>query len=394
MNPAGHPTPDSELSSGGSLQCSGPWPRDEAIAPNERQSETMTEMTRTSLFGYSTRLAMALSLTGALAAPLQAADGDLPPGHYRLPEKGDLIGEITTVEADEEDTLIDIGHEHGIGYEAMVRANPDVSVWYPGEGTEVTIPGRFILPDAPREGVVVNVAEMRLYYYPPHAKGEPATVETYPIAVGRMDWKTPLGTTTITDKIRNPAWYPPQSIIKEHAAAGQSLPSVVPPGPNNPLGRYKMRLGIPGYLIHGTNKPEGVGMRVTHGCIRMLPEDIDSLFPRLPEGTQVRLINDSFKLGWDDGTLYVQAYPYLDEEQGTTIQRVTEALSQVEASIDSNDYPIDYGRLREVVEVPSGMPVALKAPAEPEPAPAPKTLYDRLDLAAKPSFMDRLSLDG
>ncbi|SEM95326.1 L,D-transpeptidase ErfK/SrfK [Halomonas caseinilytica] len=365
------------------------------MAPNERQSETMTAMTSSALLGHTTRLALALSLTGVLAAPLQAADGDLPPGHYRLPEDGDLIGEVTTVVADEEDTLIDIGHEHGIGYEAMVRANPDVSVWYPGEGTEVTIPGRFILPDAPRKGVVVNVAEMRLYYYPPHAEGEPATVETYPIAVGRMDWKTPLGNTTTTEKIKDPAWYPPQSIIKEHAANGRSLPSVVPPGPDNPLGRYKMRLGIPGYLIHGTNKPEGVGMRVTHGCIRMLPEDIDALFPRLPRGTQVNLVNDSFKLGWADDTLYVQAYPYLDEEQGTTIQRVTEALAQVEASIDADDYPVDYGRLREVVEVPTGIPVALKAsetPEAPEPTPAPKTLYDRLELVfAEPGFMNQLS---
>ncbi|WP_275286868.1 L,D-transpeptidase family protein [Halomonas elongata] len=317
-----------------------------------------------SLSGQAIRLALPLSLAAILSLPLQAADGDLPQGHYRLPEDGTLIGKVTTVEADEDDTLIDIGHEHGIGYREMVRANPDISVWYPGEGTEVTIPGRFILPDAPREGVVVNVAEMRLYYYPPRAEGKTATVETYPIAVGRMDWQTPLGTTTITDKVEDPAWYPPQSIIEEHAADGRSLPSVVPPGPNNPLGQYKMRLGIPGYLIHGTNKPEGIGMRVTHGCIRMLPEHIDSLFSRLPVGTPVHLVNDSFKLGWSDGTLYVQAYPYLDEEQGTTIQRVTEALSQVEASIDSNDYPINYGRLREVVEVPRGIPVALNADAE------------------------------
>lgn len=365
------------------------------MAPNERQSETMTEMTRTSFFGYSARLAMALGLAGALATPLQAADGDLPPGHYRLPDDGDLIGEVTTVKADKEDTLIDIGHEHRIGYRAMVRANPDVSVWYPGEGTEVKIPGEFILPDVPREGIVINVAEMRLYYYPPAKDGEPRTVQTYPLGVGRQDWETPLGTTTITQMVKNPAWYPPESIRQEHAAAGDPLPSVVPAGPDNPLGTRKMRLGIPGYLIHGTNKPEGVGMRVSHGCVRMLPDDAETLFDQISVGTQVRIINDSFKLGWSDGTLYVQAYPYLDEKQGTTIQRVTEALSQVEASIESGDYPVDYGRLREVVEVPSGMPVALKAPEEPAPEPEPKSLYDHLELAAaQPGFMDRLSRDG
>ncbi|MDR5867046.1 L,D-transpeptidase family protein [Halomonas koreensis] len=358
--------------------------------------ETMTKMMPSPLRGSLSRATLLLGLGLALTTPLSASE-DRPRGHYPLPEEGDLVGEVYRVEADEEDTLIDIGHEHGIGYRAMVRANPDVSVWYPGEGTEVVIPGRFILPDAPREGVVVNVAEMRLYYYPPARDGEPPRVETYPIAVGRMDWKTPLGTTTITQKVENPAWYPPQSIIEERAAEGRPVPSVVPPGPDNPLGRHKMRLGIPGYLIHGTNKPEGVGMRVTHGCIRMLPEDIEGLFPRLPVGTRVRLVNEPFKVGWADGSLYAQAYPYLDEEDGTTIQRVTEALGRVDASLEGLDYPVDYARLRAAVEVPNGLPVALETPPAPEPAPAPapESLYDRLEaIVAVPALYDSPSAEG
>ncbi|GAA0621763.1 L,D-transpeptidase family protein [Halomonas beimenensis] len=345
----------------------------------------MTQMTPSPLRGSLTRTLLLLGLGAALAAPLQASE-EWPRGHYPLPEEGDLVGEVYTVVADEEDTLIDIGHEHGIGYRAMVRANPDVSVWYPGEGTEVTIPGRFILPDAPRTGIVINVAEMRLYYYPPAEEDQPRIVQTYPLGVGRQDWETPLGNTTITQKVENPAWYPPESIRREHAEAGDPLPSVVPPGPDNPLGTRKMRLGIPGYLIHGTNKPEGVGMRVSHGCVRMLPQDVEHLFDQISVGTQVRLINESFKLGWSDGTLYVQAYPYLDEEQGTTIQRVTEALGLVDASVEGLAYPVDYARLREVVEVPGGMPVALEASPEadpePAPAPAPESLYDRLELVA------------
>nr|WP_246389810.1 L,D-transpeptidase family protein [Halomonas cerina] len=334
---------------------------------------------------------MAMVLSGLLMASAQASPEDWPRGHYPLPEEGNLVGEVYTVIADQDDTLIDIGHEHGIGYEAMVRANPDISIWYPGEGTEVVVPGQFILPEGPREGVVVNVAEMRLYYYPPSQEGEPDKVETYPIAVGRMDWKTPLGTTRITEKVEDPAWYPPASIRREHAEAGDPLPGVVPPGPDNPLGNHKMRLGIPGYLIHGTNKPEGVGMRVTHGCIRMLPEDIEALFPRLPVGTQVTLINETFKLGWTDGVLHVQAYPYLDEDDGTSIERVTHALEKVDAAIEGLDYPVDYARLRDVVEVPGGMPVALQASEAPEPDVMPETLYDRLELiAAEPTFYDRL----
>ncbi|HSH48470.1 MAG TPA: L,D-transpeptidase family protein, partial [Halomonas sp.] len=260
------------------------------------------------------QLTLATALAACFTLSTAAQAEETARSAFPLPSEGELIGEVYKVTAKRDDTLIDIGHRHGIGYEAMVRANPDVSVWYPGEGTEVTVPGQFILPDAPREGVVVNVAEMRLYYYPPDKK----QVETYPIAVGRMDWKTPLGKTTITEKVKNPSWVPPQSIRKEHAEAGDPLPAVVPPGPDNPMGTRKMRLGIPGYLIHGTNKPDGVGMRVTHGCIRMLPEHIEDLFPRLPLGTTVRLVNESFKLGWSDGVLYVQAYPYLDDEEGHT----------------------------------------------------------------------------
>lgn len=344
------------------------------------------------------RALLALLLVALSPALMAAQDDDWPQGHYPLPEEGDLVGEVYTITAKKSDTLLDIGREHGIGYEAMRRANPDINVWYPGEGTEVVIPARFILPPGSRQDVVVNVAEMRLYYYPPTEEGETPRVETYPISVGRMDWKTPLGTTTITDKIKNPAWYPPKSIIREHAEDGRGkLPSVVPPGPDNPLGTRKMRLGIPGYLIHGTNRPDGIGMRVTHGCIRMLPEDVEALFDKLSVGTKVHLINESFKLGWSDGTLYVQAYPYLDEEEGTTVQRITEALENVDKSIEGLDYSVDYARLREVVEVPGGRPVALEY--APEPEPTPETLYDRLELIAaeemgEDSLYAQLVLDG
>jgi len=357
--------------------------------PTNGNHESMTFMKHVSPFGHAARFIMALGLCAGLAAPLQASTdqvtGDSPSneawprGYYPLPEEGDLVGEVYTVTAESGDTLIDIGHAHGIGYQEMVRANPGISIWAPLPGTEIVIPGRFILPEGPREGVVVNVAEMRLYYYPPAEEGETPRVETYPIAVGRMDWNTPLGTTRITEKVKNPAWYPPKSIIQEHAEEGRYLPNVVPAGPDNPLGTRKMRLGIPGYLIHGTNKPEGVGMRVTHGCIRMLPEDIEALFPRLPVGTQVTLINETLKLGWEEGTLHVQAYPYLDEEDGTTIQRITEALDEVDEATSGLDYPVDYARLREVVEVPRGIPVAIGVSA---PEPAPETLWDRLELIA------------
>ncbi|MCG7599065.1 L,D-transpeptidase family protein [Halomonas sp. McH1-25] len=319
----------------------------------------------------------------ALAEAVEA-QAALPTGHYRLPEKGDVVGEIQVVKAAHEDTLFSIGHRYGVGYEEIRRANPDVSVWIPGEGTEVVIPSRFILPQGPREGIVVNVAEMRLYYYPKPAQGELPIVETYPVSVGRMDWKTPLGQTQITAKAKDPAWYPPASIIKEHAEQGDMLPSVVPPGPDNPLGQFAMRLGIPGYLIHGTNKPLGVGMRVTHGCIRMLPEDIERLFPKVPVGTQVRLINEPFKLGWTpEGALFVQTYPSLEESEDTPVSRITDALDAVTSAVKGKRYPVDYAKLRNEIENPSGVPESLllvKAPIDIPVVEKKATLYDWLEL--------------
>ena len=180
---------------------------------------------------------------------------------YPGPSQG-VIGEVRHVKAAYEDTLLDIGRRHGLGYTEMVSANPDVDIWLPGTGREVRVASEFVLPDAPREGIVINLAEYRLYYYGMIDEG---VVLTFPISIGKMDWQTPLGRTSIVRKQRNPTWYPPKSVLAEYAAEGRPLERVVPPGPDNPLGDYAMRLGLPGYLIHGTNRPAGVGMRVTHG---------------------------------------------------------------------------------------------------------------------------------
>ena len=232
---------------------------------------------------------------------------------YELPPEGyDVVGAVATVTAREEDTLIDIARRNGLGYHDIVHANPDVNVWVPGEGTEVVLPTRFVLPPGPRRGIVLNLAEYRLYYYPTPVDGEPAYVMTYPISIGRMDWETPLGSTSVVSKVKNPSWYPPQSVRDEHAADGRPLPRVVPPGPDNPLGRYAMRLGLPGYLIHSTNRPAGVGMRVTHGCIRMFPEDIEYLFANVDVNTPVRIINAPVKIGWFGDELVMEVHPVLE----------------------------------------------------------------------------------
>ena len=232
---------------------------------------------------------------------------------YELPPEGyDVIGAVATVTARHEDTLVDIARRHGLGYQDIVRANPGVNVWLPGEGTEVVLPTQYVLPPGPREGVVLNLAEYRLYYYPEAKAGETAYVMTYPISIGRMDWETPLGNTTVISKVRDPSWYVPKSVREEHAAEGRPLPPVVPPGPDNPLGRFAMRLGLPGYLIHGTNRPAGVGMRVTHGCVRMFPEDIEFLFGNIDLKTPVRIINEPVKIGWVGDELVMEVHPVLE----------------------------------------------------------------------------------
>ena len=231
---------------------------------------------------------------------------------YELPPDGDdVVGAVTTVTARQEDTLVDIARRHGVGYEDIVRANPDVNVWLPGEGAQIVLPTRYVLPDVPRRGLVLNLAEYRMYYFPEPGSGEPATVMTFPISIGRMDWETPVGVTHIVSKVRNPTWFPPASVRDEHAADGRPLPRAVPPGPANPLGAFALRLALPGYLIHGTNKPAGVGMRVSHGCIRMFPEDIEYLFEHITVDTPVRIINEPVKMGWQGDRLVLEAHPVL-----------------------------------------------------------------------------------
>ncbi|WP_447928802.1 L,D-transpeptidase family protein [Vreelandella sp. EE27] len=325
----------------------------------------------------------------ALASADQvAAQRELPRGHFRLPEEGDIVGQYYTVTVqDPEETLLDIARRHNIGYEEIRMANPDVSLWVPGEGTEVIIPAQYILPPAPREGVVVNLSELRLYYYP---ADNPGVVETYPVSVGREEFATPVGMTRTTVKVKDPAWSPPSSMRAEAAARGEPAPSVVPAGPDNPLGRHAILLAMPSYLIHGTNRPEGVGMRASRGCIRMYPEDIESLYERVPSGTQVNLMDAPFKAGWGaDGTLFVQSYPQLEENVGD-FEPLLNAIERVE-SLTEDDVQVDYAQVKRAVESPNGRFVALYGPQAPAPeaespaeqAPSQRSgLFEEVELSA------------
>jgi L,D-transpeptidase ErfK/SrfK len=268
---------------------------------------------------------------------------------YELPPPGqDVIGTVATITARYEDTLVDIARRHGLGYYDLVRANPGVNVWLPGAGTEIVLPSRFVLPPGPRAGLVLNLAEYRMYYFPEPEPGKPAYVYTYPMSIGRMDWETPLGSTKIVAMAKDPAWYPPQSVRDEHEADGDPLPRVVPPGPENPLGTRALRLGLPGYLIHGTNRPAGVGMRVSHGCVRMFPEDIEFLFDHIRVQTQVRIINVPVKIGWDGNELVAEVHPLLESSQELAEESLAH-LDELDADVelepliaDSNKDPLTY----------------------------------------------------
>lgn len=278
-----------------------------------------------------------------------------------LPDKlGDsMVGnppyEVKYVTATQEDTLIDIAVNFRLGQDEIVLANPFVDRWLPKAGTKVRIPTSFLLPEAPREGVVINLPEMRFYYYPPSS----GKVIIYAIGIGRVDWKTPLGKTKIIGKTENPSWTPPPSIIAEHLADGDVLAPYYPPGPDNPQGLFAFRLGIPGYLIHSTNKPNGVGMRVSHGCIRMYPKDIEEFFPILKTGTQVNIVDQPIKVGWYHDTLYMQNYPELEETPITYEQRVHMAISLIEKA-NGGVMPVIKGSvLKQALEKITGVPVAI-----------------------------------
>jgi len=301
-----------------------------------------------------------LRFVSLLAFVLALAGPEVRAAEYVLPQDHDVVGEVQRITARHEDTFVRIARRYGVGFEELKLANPGVDAWLPGEGTEIVVPTRFVLPRAPREGIVVNVAELRLYYYP---KDEPGKVYTYPISIGRMDWSTPLGRTTITAKTENPSWYPPESIRKEHAERGDILPRVVPPGPDNPLGKHAMRLGLPGYLIHGTNRPSGVGMRVTHGCIRMFPEDIEALFARVPVGTSVHIVNQPFKLGWDEtGALVLEVHPPLAEELEAGMWTLTDLTREIVAVTEEGFTQVDWDEAESVLRNPLGVPFPVSPP--------------------------------
>jgi len=277
---------------------------------------------------------------------------------YELPADGSaVIGADITISTHYTDTLLDIARKYSLGYDEIIRANPGVDMWLPGEGTQIVLPGRRILPPGPRQGVVVNLPEHRMYFFPKAVQNGKRVVITYPVSIGKLGRTTPLGQTHVIAKVAHPAWYPPASIRKEHAEAGDPLPAVVGPGPDNPLGDFKIRLGFGDgtYEIHGTNNPTAVGLAITHGCIRMYPEDVAELYPLLPVGTAVRLSNDPVKVAWIDGQLMLEAHPPVNAQGESFEPDVDQFSDLLRRAVGETTVAIHWDYAREVLRKADGV---------------------------------------
>ncbi len=238
---------------------------------------------------------------------------------FVIPSNGDIIGKTQRTSSEVNESIEDVGRRFGIGYYEMVNANPHAdSIHTLSANTALIIPSQFILPSAPREGIVINLAEYRLYYFPPDEN----VVITFPIGIGKKGWSTPVGTTKVIAKVTHPTWRPTAKVLAAAEQIGAPLPDVFPPGPNNPLGDYALRLAWPSFLIHGTNRVDGIGARVSAGCIRMLPNDIEFLFNTVKTGTKVKVINEPIKIGRAGSIFFLQMYPLLSEEKNENLNNL------------------------------------------------------------------------
>ena len=294
-------------------------------------------------------------------API-ASDPPIASDRFVLDPDSNLVGRVQVVMARREDTFADIARRYNLGFDEVVQANPGVDPLLPGEGTAVVLPTQFVLPDAPRRGIVINTASMRLFYFPKPALQQPPEVITYPIGIGRVGWATPIGETKVVAKAKNPAWRVPASIRKEHAEKGDPLPAVVPAGPNNPLGTRVLKLGIPSYLLHGTNKPAGVGMRVSHGCVRLYPEDIEALYELVPVGTPVHIVNQPMLIGWQDDMLYLEAHQPLEgkeKEKDAALESLLNIIAAIGAEYGHGERAVEWEKIARLVDEPRGFPVPI-----------------------------------
>jgi len=287
----------------------------------------------------------------------------LVPGHLaREAEKNefsvqrgdDVIGQLAAIRLEKGDALPDIARHFGLGVTAISAANPGVDIWVPAAGERVVLPLRFILPDAPRKGIVVNLATMRLFQF----KGDSNSpvVSTYPVGVGTKERPTPTGQMYVQRKATRPTWYVPASIAEDHRKKGDPLPAQVPPGPLNPLGECALYLSKSGYLIHGTNKPASIGLKASNGCLRLYPENVKMLYDDTPVKTPVVIVNQPYLIGQHDGVLYMEAHKPQEDSGASELEKIYAKLRDIERKAAAT---LDWKKVRDVQAEARGIPVPI-----------------------------------
>jgi L,D-transpeptidase ErfK/SrfK len=269
------------------------------------------------------------------------------------PKSDQMIGSLAVASTREGDTLPDVARHFGLGHDAVRAANPGVDVWAPPAGSRVVLPRLFVLPDAPRQGLVINLAAMRLFHY----RGKGRAIATYPVGIGEEGRSTPMGEMHVERKAVRPTWYVPASIRRDHAKRGDPLPAEVPPGPDNPLGEYALYLSRTSYVIHGTNKPYSIGLRATNGCLRLYPEDVEKLYQAVPVKTPVHIVNQPYLVGRAGGMLYLEAHAPQEELNAADVKKkLYVRLKDIEKK---ERLRVDWKRVEETVTQGRGIPVPI-----------------------------------
>lgn len=272
---------------------------------------------------------------------------------FPLPPKGhDIVGQIQTAAVQPGDTFASIAQKYNVTYAGMVEANPGIDAAKPTPGTVLVIPSQYVLPDVARKGIVINLAELRLYYYPKNEN----VVYTYPIGIGVEGWNVQPGPAKIVQKQKDPTWYPTPDVRAELKAKGFDIPAYIKAGPDNPLGGYMLRLSHWTYLIHGCVDPTTIGRRSSSGCFRMYPEDIQTVFNMVPVGTPVNIINEPYKIGWQDNQLYMEAHLPLQESQAVSNGDMSDVVSAINTKVGKKPANIQWDHAFTLAKQTTGVP--------------------------------------
>ncbi len=299
---------------------------------------------------------------------------------FSVAKGDDVIGRLRFISLEKGDTLPDIARHFSLGLNGVCATNPKVDIWAPEAGERIMLPLSFILPDAPRKGIVINLAAMRLFQF--KGNSESLAVLTYPVGVGTEERPSPRGLMRVERKVSRPTWHVPASIARDHRKKGDPLPAAVLPGPQNPLGEYALYLSAPSYLIHGTNKPASIGLRATNGCIRLYPESVKRLYENTPAKTPVNFVNQPYLLGQSDGVVYMEVHASTEELDAAELDKIYAKLKTIEKE---SGRMFDWSKIKNVMAEARGIPVPIfeirqgsgKGVAEPIEVRHPGELYGR-----------------